>query len=634
MAKIGGKKYDIEYIVGTDDQTKQGLQSAEKGMEKFAKRSDGLLTSMRKNWLLLGGAIGGITGAVSFAKGALDTASSFEQMAIQLDVLTKGRGISTLDKINKWALEMPVNTQEAVQSFVQMTAFGLNPTIKSMEILTDVASVFGQDALPRVSRALGQMKALGKLSAEELNQLSEVGINAREILFDAFGQSVEEIQKSGRNIDEVINALWKGMDEKFGGAAKKAMTSWEGMTAVTKSYITEISRALMTDSGAFQMLKNVLGDINTELENNMKWTQRNISIFQMLVGVTGSVYGKFKELADLTAEMTTEPFFWKPLEIAAAAMELSNLKKELKEINKENAEMAKILGEKRLSAFEGAFDDATSSEYKKILEDARREREMNMVNGKSLESLIPSLDQINKDIGDASEKAYKEMYGRLEIKTKDWVAAEIAELQKLRDWWALFDEDLANQLFSEGQKKILQEFIDSRMKTPDAAGEETAGQQMGKRFGESMGMAVENSLSDAMYGIFTGDGLQVESLLEGFGRSMARIISDAFAEAATAPLKNALSSIFSIAFAGIGAGVTGGLSGSFGGTPGAASTNPFAPTGASLSSSVAPSRQGDSNRITINTYIYEDAMLEKKVNNVVSKAIRNNSAISKQMRNN
>lgn len=634
MAKIGGKKYDIEYIVGTDDRTTAGLQSAEKGMEKFAKRSDGLLTSMRKNWLLLGGAIGGITGAVSFAKGALGTASSFEQMAIQLDVLTKGRGVETLDRINRWALEMPVNTQEAVQSFVQMTAFGLNPTIKSMEILTDVASVFGQDALPRVSRALGQMKALGKLSAEELNQLSEVGINAREILFNAFGQSVEEIQKSGRNIDEVINALWKGMDEKFGGAAKKAMTSWEGMTAVTKSYITEISRAVMTDSGAFQMLKNVLGDINTELENNMKWTQRNISIFQMLVGVTGSVYGKFKELADLTAEMTTEPFFWKPLEIAAAAKELSNLKKELKEINAENAEMAKILGEKRLSAFEGAFDDATSSEYKKILEDARREREMNMVNGKSLESLIPSLDQINKDIGDASEKAYKEMYGRLEIKTKDWVAAEIAELQKLRDWWALFDEDLANQLFSEGQKKILQEFIDSRMKTPDAAGEETAGQQMGKRFGESMGMAVENSLSDAMYGIFTGDGLQVESLLEGFGRSMARIISDAFAEAATAPLKNALSSIFSIAFAGIGAGVTGGLSGSFGGTPGAASTNPFAPTGASLSSSVAPSRQGDSNRITINTYIYEDAMLEKKVNNVVSKAIRNNSAISKQMRNN
>lgn len=458
MAKIGGKKYDIEYIVGTDDQTKAGLQSAEKGMERFAKNSDGLLTSMRKNWLLLGGAIGGLTGAISFAKGALETASSFEQMAIQLDVLTKGRGVETLDRINRWALEMPVNTQEAVQSFVQMTAFGLNPTIKSMEILTDVASVFGQDALPRVSRALGQMKALGKLSAEELNQLSEVGINAREILFNAFGQTVEEIQKSGRNIDEVINVLWQGMDEKFGGAAKKAMTSWEGLTAVTKSYLTEISRAVMTDSGAFQMLKNILGDINTELENNMKWTQRNIGIFQLLVGATGWVYDEFKELADLLAEMTTEPFFWKPLEIAAAAKELSNLKKELKEINDENAEMARILGEKRLSVFEGAFDDATSSEYKKILEDAKREREMNMVNGKSLESLIPSLDQINKDISDASEKAYKDMYSRLEVKTKDWVAHEIAELEKLRDWWALFDEDLANQLFSEGRKDILQKF--------------------------------------------------------------------------------------------------------------------------------------------------------------------------------
>ena len=631
MAKIGGKKYDIEYIVGTDDQTKEGLQTAEKGMEKFAKRSDGLLTSMRKNWLLLGGAIGGITGAVSFAKGALETASSFEQMAIQLDVLTKGRGVETLDRINRWALEMPVNTQEAVQSFVQMTAFGLKPTIKSMEILTDVASVFGQDALPRVSRALGQMKALGKLSAEELNQLSEVGINAREILFNAFGQTVEEIQKSGRNIDEVINALWKGMDEKFGGAAKKAMTSWEGMTAVTKSYITEISRAVMTDSGAFQMLKNVLGDINTELENNMKWTQRNISIFQMLVGAAGSVYGKFKELADLTAEMTTEPFFWKPLEIAAAAKELSNLKKELKEINEENAEMAKILGDKRLSAFEGAFDDATSSEYKKILEDAKREREMNMVNGKSLESLIPSLDQIDKDISGASEKAYKEMYDRLEVKTKDWVAAEITELQKLRDWWALFDEDLANQLFSEGQKKILQEFIDSRTKADDEK-ELTAGQQMGKNIGDGMAMGIENSLSDALTGLFTGDGLQIESLLENFGRTMARTISDALAAAMMAPVKSFLTTLFTnMAVAGAtsaAGGAAGGAVSSGGGGGGSAYGGGF--SGGASASRIAP----ESNRITINNYIYEDAMLEKKVNNVVSKAIRNNSAISKQMRNN
>lgn len=262
--------------------------------------------------------------------------------------------------------------------------------------------------------------------------------------------------------------------------------------------------------------------------------------------------------------------------------------------------------------------------------------EMFKVNGVDLSELVDrEYQKIYGDLETTSEKAYKEMYGRLEVKTKDWVAAEIAELQKLRDWWALFDEDLANQLFSEGQKKILQEFIDSRLKTPDAAGEETAGQQMGKRFGESMGMAVENSLSDAMYGIFTGDGLQVESLLEGFGRSMARIISDAFAEAATAPIKTALSSIFSIAFAGIGAGITGGLNGG-----GSAFSGSIASTGGTgsvgdIGSYVSPSKVApDSNRITINNYIYEDAMLEKKVNNVVSKAIRNNSAISKQMRNN
>ncbi|MCF6147269.1 MAG: tape measure protein [Candidatus Kuenenia sp.] len=625
MAKIGGKKYDIEYIVGTDDQTKAGLQSAEKGMERFAKNSDGLLTSMRKNWLLLGGAIGGLTGAISFAKGALETASSFEQMAIQLDVLTKGRGVETLDRINRWALEMPVNTQEAVQSFVQMTAFGLNPTIKSMEILTDVASVFGQDALPRVSRALGQMKALGKLSAEELNQLSEVGINAREILFNAFGQTVEEIQKSGRNIDEVINALWKGMDEKFGGAAKKAMTSWEGLTAVTKSYLTEISKAVMTDSGAFQMLKNILGDINTELEQQATNINNNMDLLQGLVSGIGSYYTYLKAQSEVLRSAA--------MGILPDEMELRVLRKRLKEIKQENETMFFELREKRAEIFENTIVDSSiktlEEEYEKIKQSFLAEKEMYTVNGKELESLIPSLGAINKDISDASEKAYKEMYGRLKVKTKDWAAAEIAELQKLRDWWALFDEDLANQLFAEGRKDILQEFIDSRFQAVDKKEKaNTMGMQLGEALGNGIGQGLENSASDALYTIITNQDMG--NALEQAGQFAARMFSDAFMESlfAATGIKSGLTSLFTNLFTGFATAGGSAYTGSIVSTGGTGSVG-------DIGSYVTPSKVAtESNRITINNYIYEDAMLEKKVNNVVSKAIRNNSAISKQMRNN
>ena len=109
----------------------------------------------------------------------LDVAASFEKMEVKLDALTRGRGTETLEEINEWAIKMPVNTREAVDAFVTMQAMGLDPTIDKMQILTDVSSIFGDDVLGRVALAFGQMSTLGRVSAQDLNQLAQAGINAR-----------------------------------------------------------------------------------------------------------------------------------------------------------------------------------------------------------------------------------------------------------------------------------------------------------------------------------------------------------------------------------------------------------------------------------------------------------------------
>lgn len=255
----------------------QGVDRSEKktkGLEKNLKKTSLAAVTLKMKLLAVGVALAGIT-IVSkrLLSGILSVSASFEQMRLQLDVLTKGKGTETLERLNKWALTMPVNTQKAVRAFVTMQAFGLDPTIKKLQILTNVAVIFGEETLGRVSRALGQMKALGKLSAEELNQLSEVGINARNILKGAFGLTVEELQKSKITIDEVIDALWKGMSVKFAGAAKMGMKTWQGLTSVFKSYVAELQRQIGA-AGVFEALKDSLEDINTGLgdwiENNDK----------------------------------------------------------------------------------------------------------------------------------------------------------------------------------------------------------------------------------------------------------------------------------------------------------------------------------------------------------------------------
>ena len=224
---------------------------------------------MNFNRLLLAVATG--YGLKRIASSAIETAASFEQMQVKLDQLTGGRGKQTLEELNKWALEMPVNTQKAVETFIMMKAYGLDPNIQSLQTLVDVAMIFGEDAMPRVARALGQLQARGKLSAQEIMQLSEVGINANKYLVDAFGMGVEGVKKAGIDINTVIQAIIKGMDKDFGGSAQKMMKSWQGLTSVFRSYIVEIERKVMA-AGVFDLLKHHLDSINSRLGD---WIKNN-----------------------------------------------------------------------------------------------------------------------------------------------------------------------------------------------------------------------------------------------------------------------------------------------------------------------------------------------------------------------
>jgi tape measure domain-containing protein len=251
-----------------------GIDKASATFRKIQKVGGGAFNKIKsaagslKNTLFsLKGAIAAV-GIAFTAKSFTDVASSFEDMEIKLNALTKGKGKETLEEINAWALKMPVNTRKAVDTFIMMQAMGLNPTIEKMQILTDVSSIFGEDAMPRVARALGQMMNLGRLSAEELNQLAEAGINARKYLTDAFGgQTVEQIQKGGADIKDVVDAIWQGLKKDFAGAAEQAMETGRGLKTTLISYFEEIQRKIM-ESGPYKLLKDSAKSLVQYIDKN------------------------------------------------------------------------------------------------------------------------------------------------------------------------------------------------------------------------------------------------------------------------------------------------------------------------------------------------------------------------------
>lgn len=91
----------------------------------------------------------------------------------------------------------------------------------------------GKEQIDRVTLALGQMQAKGKVSAEEMNQLAELGIPAWKFIASAIGVSIPEAMKRAEKgaIDSTtaINALITGMNEKFPGMMEKQSKTINGV---------------------------------------------------------------------------------------------------------------------------------------------------------------------------------------------------------------------------------------------------------------------------------------------------------------------------------------------------------------------------------------------------------------------
>ncbi|BBO84472.1 hypothetical protein DSCO28_50380 [Desulfosarcina ovata subsp. sediminis] len=228
------------------------------------------LTSLKKMALisLVGWGIKALYGSF------LEVGSSMDQLKLSLDTLTKGEGEEWFQRLNEWALKMPVSTRTAIEAFTQMRAMGLSPTIEQMTTLVDTTSALGggKDTLMGISRALGQIATKGRVSTEELLQLAERGVPVFKILEEKMNLTQDQlgdIGNQGLDAQETIQAIIEGMADRFGGQSEKMKSMWAGLWESAKSYFQEFQRMIM-DSGVMQYLEDKLSDVMDMVE---QWYQ-------------------------------------------------------------------------------------------------------------------------------------------------------------------------------------------------------------------------------------------------------------------------------------------------------------------------------------------------------------------------
>lgn len=205
--------------------------------------------------------------AVGAGAFAVKTAASAETVEMGFETMLGSAAAARkmMDDLARFAATTPFELNGLQQSAKQMMAYGFaaEDVIPMLTAVGDATAALGsgQAGIEQVTRALGQMKAKGKVSAEEMLQLTEAGIPAWEYLARAIGTdtagAMEAVSKGAVSADQGIAALTAGMRDDFGGLMEQQAKTIPGIMSNIADSIEQPLMALK-DTDAYEQLADAL----------------------------------------------------------------------------------------------------------------------------------------------------------------------------------------------------------------------------------------------------------------------------------------------------------------------------------------------------------------------------------------
>lgn len=212
-----------------------------------------------------------------------------------------------LQQLFDLAAKTPFEFPQLVDASQKLLGFGMNAreVIPLMTKVGDAVAAVGADPerIDRITRALGQMQAKGKVYSEELLQLADAGLPAYQMLAQGLGVTGSKLAKMLRKgqIDARtgLNILAAQMDKRYKGMAAKQAKTFNGLLSTIRDY----SRMILgfAVKPLFDYLEKKVLPAITKVETSIvnwgrsggfKRFQRNLSVaFEQ--GKTGTKKGLF-----------------------------------------------------------------------------------------------------------------------------------------------------------------------------------------------------------------------------------------------------------------------------------------------------------------------------------------------------
>lgn len=241
MAVLGSL---IVRIGASTQQLEQGLRRADDQIGAAVGRFNRLASQIG-----LGLSVGAVA---AFGRAAIKLANDMEQSEIAFTTMlgSAERASAFLRQLADFAARTPFEFADLERAAKRLMAMGFaaEQVIPIMTAVGNAAAGLGGGAemVDRITRALGQMHAKGKVSAEEMMQLAEAGVPAWEILARTIGTSIPDAMDLARKgaIDSAtaITAMIEGMNQRFPSMMEKQSKTMSGLLSTLRDEVSYVMR--------------------------------------------------------------------------------------------------------------------------------------------------------------------------------------------------------------------------------------------------------------------------------------------------------------------------------------------------------------------------------------------------------
>lgn len=227
-----------------------------------------------------------------------------------------------MDKLDEFATKSPFSKSVFITAQQQLIGFGMSaekvlPTLDAIQ--NAVAATGGSSQqVGELAYVIAQIQSAGKITGQDLMQMGVRGVDAAKLIGESLGKTSDEVRQmitqGALDVDTALDALTKGMSNKFAGATANIKKQMSGATdrvkAATRDIGAELAKPFIDPQGGGRAVTwvnryaDALRGVQRVTSEVMGWVNRRFD--QTFKSVDSTLAGAASTLASLdTTKLTS-----------------------------------------------------------------------------------------------------------------------------------------------------------------------------------------------------------------------------------------------------------------------------------------------------------------------------------------